>query len=806
LRMRSSARRSPPNELVTANAAAHHVVPAGHGAQVRRCRRRHKSMDAVDSAPDEPSATPSIVRTFLKERPSLTLLVGAGISIPAGLPASGHFYRALVSLIATDTRARNELMRLCDAERRDRFGAGDFIRFEALMELLQSRVDPDLEVLRYLDQLSKPAFGHRICAELMAQGHYVFTTNFDILLERACDSVGYPVSPVVTPEEYLAFKPETPGTRLLKLHGTLRRHIDQGWEESRNTIQATLGSLGRSCMPPHIDRAKAPVLRQLVHGRLLLVMGYSAFDDFDISPMLLETAQAVDGVLWVCHSDKEGPARHNTWRDLDQARQRSDPAFVDRHGEFWRRDHAVLHQMGLNAEAGEERSCVVATETRAVLEELRSVYKLSVRPTEPVKTLAIGDFMRDWAGRHLAGRWIGSFLCGCLFSSLARRSEALDCFKTARRLACDAQETQWVAQCSHEIGDCLADMAQYADAESHYRRAKELLSGDAVATAKLDYSLARLYRRWHAHYGKALRFCRASLKVFTQTGDTLAASGCHQELAIILHRKKDFPSAFLHAAENARLSRLLGNMGNFANGLGEMATVRRKRGCRERGDYCKALKLQDRCHDLFRQLGMRHHVATSLANIGLTHQESGDYQGAGEYYQRALHAYERLNDSRGVARTINQLGIVASHKGECKRALKLYLRSLRLKRAIPDPLGIAKTLGQIGKLLFEEGDHLRARRLCERSLRYRRIHALEDPVGEGNVCETLSRISLAAGHIQEAALFACHAHRRCEGTGSASGTAELLSTIAEAMMPERLKALMAKVDAGQAPLLPGLDE
>ena len=201
------------------------------------------------------------VQRFIQAKPRLVLLIGAGVSIPSGIPASGDFLSSVLSILTGDKETKSYLGALCDAERRDRKNASDFVRFESLMELVQSRVDPTLSILDYLTKPFDPSYGHRVVAELMVRGHYVLTTNFDNLLECACDSIEYAVSPVINQQEFLQFTQRDRTTRLLKLHGSLQRRIGGVWRNSRESIQATLRAISRYSMPPNIDRRKDKIVQ-----------------------------------------------------------------------------------------------------------------------------------------------------------------------------------------------------------------------------------------------------------------------------------------------------------------------------------------------------------------------------------------------------------------------------------------------------------------------------------------------------------------------------------------------------------------
>ncbi len=675
-------------------------------------------------------------------------------------------------------------MHLCDAERKDRKSASDFIRFEALIELLQSRADPNLNVLDYLTNQFTPVRGHYVVARLLKLGHSVLTTNFDNLIELACESIGYSVSPVIGREDFSRFGLSNPSGRLLKLHGSLQRIKDGEWTDSRKSIQATLRAIGQYSLPPHIDKAKKQAVWQAVNGRYLVVMGYSGFDDFDICPMLVGLP-SVEAVLWVTYSTAK--ERLWTWEHLDNALKNRDKELVDQEGHFWRRDHAVLHQLGTNLPSIRPSLFIVEQDTRKILTELNHIYQLCTSEANRSSQVTLDAFMQSWAASYLRTRYQGLLLGGLLLASLRRLDPAIKLLKQALSLACKSGDFKATADCHVEIGQCLAAGRLYCQAKKHYNQAIEVLRKrrQPKLRAKIDYSVAQLHRQWEVDYTHSIKLCRRSMKTFAHLGEDLAVSGCHHEMGVLLQLTGNYAKAFGHFAKNGRLSRLQGSIGGYANALGQMAVVRRKR-----GEYGKALRLQERCHELFQGLGMHFHVATSFANFGLIYQESGNLDRAAQYYQKALETFQGIPDSRGIARTLNQLGVIAAKQGYTTKALDLYRKSLRLKR--DDQLGKATTLGLIGKLYQKQGDHRRAIRFCCRSLRTK--IAISDPLGTAHVCQTLARAYFAKDDLREAARFAWHGNRRFLDLGvpDAEQTSSLLATIEQKIGTAAFKTVLRK--------------
>ena len=112
------------------------------------------------------------VKDLITPEAKLTFLVGAGCSIdpPSCLPAG----RAMMDAIIDYTCATSEIEKIKKLED---------LRFEQLIEIIRDRLDPDLKVIDYYGLCDKPNLQHLFLAEMIKNGHFAMTTNFDFLIE-----------------------------------------------------------------------------------------------------------------------------------------------------------------------------------------------------------------------------------------------------------------------------------------------------------------------------------------------------------------------------------------------------------------------------------------------------------------------------------------------------------------------------------------------------------------------------------------------------------------------------------------------
>jgi hypothetical protein len=216
----------------------------------------------------------------------LALFVGAGVSIPAGLPT----WRELEGEIARHAEIQ------ADAES----GALDDISLLDQAELLQRLVGPELQrlvVQRCADV--KPALGHALLAALGCTE--VITTNYDRGYEQAVASQGQPRPAAVLPWEL----PQPGVPWVLKLHGDVD-HPDSIVLTRGQMLQHD-GSWG----------AAGSLLQAVLLTRHLLVVGASTTDDTVLrlthEVRELRHASGVEGVLGTVLSVEPQPMRERLW-------------------------------------------------------------------------------------------------------------------------------------------------------------------------------------------------------------------------------------------------------------------------------------------------------------------------------------------------------------------------------------------------------------------------------------------------------------------------------------------------------------
>ena len=224
----------------------------------------------------------------------VTFLAGAGISYPppARLPTVVSFIEQVVRHCSNGPDAFDAIARFM------RSGATTSPRFEVLVEAIGQLGVDMLSIGSLFDSLS-PNLLHRYLARQCEAGAVIVTTNFDNCLERAfradCVRVVFRGGDLD--------KSGPPASAIVKPHGS--NPIDA--RDQAGELVVSIRALSRTAKGFQFFPVWRSYLRSLFSDRVVVVVGYSGSDDFDITPVLLESRPRA--LLWLDYAPGAPPHR-----------------------------------------------------------------------------------------------------------------------------------------------------------------------------------------------------------------------------------------------------------------------------------------------------------------------------------------------------------------------------------------------------------------------------------------------------------------------------------------------------------------
>jgi tetratricopeptide (TPR) repeat protein len=651
----------------------------------------------------------------------IAVLAGAGVSIPppSRLPAGGAFMSGLIKTIAPPELVE-ELLAFSNPFRADRKSAGDFLRFEGLLQLVRETVDPSLEVLDILDDEAhqQPNLNHFFLATLIGHGHTVFTTNFDALIEAAAVDarIGIACKPVINSEDFAASAQTAPAFPLFKLHGSLKRWTEHGVYEARETIQATIDTVGESGMEMKFEPGKRRVLRASLTERPLIVLGYSGYDDFDIVPVLASLRSSQE-LIWINHTSGNAACKHITWTELAKHM----PA--DYAGSFIKKEHDFIYTVGRSGVRSKERLHLFDADSALVIKIIAGRLGLPLidppSSREPPRAEALDAYFANWGKRRGLLKRDRYYIAGRIIGSMGRYAEGLAHMLHAHSLYVAAGDPNVLIPVSRFIADYTGRNGDY---EVAYRVLESIVPfiDDTPLGPLIVYQLAflmtklpqyeslirplveRELRTWKSSAPREERsrdadriiqalarkemgivvpddaFAAGEEALQSIEQDAAATGHTHDHLiqtGKLLFEKKEYTQALSFFQKAFEWAEKLGDTQQMLDDLWSLEAIYYLRNERER-----ALATLELCVVLARQLGNKLMLSRIMGDRGLIQIELGDLAGAATSFDQSIAFGSAAKDPRLMALGYRNRGDVFSQLKDGPSAIDSYDKAAALFR------------------------------------------------------------------------------------------------------------------------------
>jgi tetratricopeptide (TPR) repeat protein len=599
---------------------------------------------------------------------SIAYLAGAGVSIPppSALPGAPALISALVEALTSDPSLRASIeARTFNAGSAKRF-TGDFLRFEAVIGCIKLAIDSGVRILSVYSACTEPNPYHFYLAEQLARGAMVLTTNFDNLIEIACQARSIEYSLVVSNQDLTAFSVEPTSFKnpLIKLHGGY--DVLSSHPSGPVDIKATLEQVGRV----YLSGGSQPLTTALAtvsRSRHLVVMGYSGCDDFDIMPCLLKE-DLLPGLTWIDHADQS--------TELHRKALAQSPD---------------LPPYRLLAARSTETS-----EVTVIRGSTASILGIDMSCGAGVERYDWTRVFTAWRAEHLGSESHRLLLLGELLVQMERFAEGVEIFES---IAID-ELSQEQATALYFSLSCL--YVYLNDTPRAIRSLSEIAESDhEVEGLSLKgfayYNLARINTSM-GQYTEAGVYLRAALNIFKGAGDAARISDCLHEAGRIYIETGNSEAAVtnLHAA--VRLSQVMGDLRGTAIGYSEIARALAREGKLDEGEaYARKAINVSTLDGNQGGLGGAHHV------LGYILSKRENWTGAAGEFQLAIEYERSAGASLDLAHSLHSLGDMYISMEKLEEAEQCLEEALRIKREINDKPGIARS-----QELLEVARHLRA--------------------------------------------------------------------------------------------------
>jgi NAD-dependent SIR2 family protein deacetylase len=252
----------------------------------------------------------NIIEDLAQKMEQVIFFVGAGISVESGSPTGddviGISAQELYKKFSNNTNGQ-EIKELITLKARPETLFNYFEILRKRSELVQKQELPSVEnLLHDVLQNMQPSKIHFSLAQLLKKEKckMIFSLNYDSLIEKAFYALknNYKQKTIDLVHKKEDFKklnekiikgiePSIP--TIVKLHGHLSEQETQSYQNEESSLQYALLHL----IP--MDPEKADCLRIVMKNYILVFLGCSGNDDFDITPILL--GQKAKKIIWINH-------------------------------------------------------------------------------------------------------------------------------------------------------------------------------------------------------------------------------------------------------------------------------------------------------------------------------------------------------------------------------------------------------------------------------------------------------------------------------------------------------------------------
>ena len=213
----------------------------------------------------------------------ISIFCGAGISLNSGLPTAYGFLETIFKGVSADKNLNiNDIIKK--------------LPFEAIVELMVNYTE-NYDCLSLFANVSiKPNTNHNFIIKMAIDGiiDKIYTTNFDLLFEKAATNIGHQIQTLYKDSEFNDKNLNDDNIRLIKIHGSAH---------DIESMKITLKSIANKTQ---ID-ARTNVVKSAFDSekpQIVVIIGYSCSDFFDIVPAIQGIIDSKTEIIFIQHSDK----------------------------------------------------------------------------------------------------------------------------------------------------------------------------------------------------------------------------------------------------------------------------------------------------------------------------------------------------------------------------------------------------------------------------------------------------------------------------------------------------------------------
>ncbi|MBD3227157.1 MAG: tetratricopeptide repeat protein [Candidatus Lokiarchaeota archaeon] len=633
------------------------------------------------------------IKDYFDGNHSLTFLIGAGCSVdsPSCLPAGRPMMNAILEYICPKDEDIDSLLLVTEK-----------MRFEQLIEEFRNNYDNELKVIDYYGECEFPNIQHFFLADMIRNGHFVMTTNFDFLIERALMKSGVEKSnivPVITQQDYKKYGNPKEVFKMgknpiYKIHGSTKNIITN--EPTKDSLVATIQAFGKNkdgLNVFQIEPFKRELFNNISNNRILVVMGYSGSDDFDIVPTL-KILKNLKSIFWFNYVYSDGgseqvfeiqPQNSNVENKIDQILSEIKKLNPNIH--VYRIDtnttRFIKEILKKKPKLNDETFSITPISwLRNALQEPKEIDKILIankiyfNMTDYKNSQRLCENLLKLARESGSGSWeikaLGSI--GMINYGQGKQHQAMDYYRRALKIAKELDQKRDIRYLLSSIGLIYRDQAKYERAKEFFLEAIKIDDeiGD-IDSKGSDLSNIGIVYMGMREYNKSLEASEKAVKIFDKTGNLMQKGRAFGNIAWCYRELRAFNKAIQYLDKAINILEQIGDIAGVASTYMDIGLV-----YYDQGNYSTAIENFKKASDLFTQLGHKAWNASCLTHMGSSYYKLKDNNKALRYLSEALEIQDRLNLLDWKSETLSRIGYVYQDLKEDKKAIVSFKEAIQL--------------------------------------------------------------------------------------------------------------------------------
>lgn len=649
------------------------------------------------------SLTNLTIDDLLGKGAKLTFLVGAGCSIdaPSSLPAGRSMMEAILNFCCEEKEIKN-LMEM------------EEFRFEALVEIFRDNLDVDLKIIEFYSQCTKPNIQHFFLADMITKGHFVLTTNFDLLIEHALLKMGVSMEDIrviitrkdfeVYSDPFLLFQKGL--KTLYKIHGSTKNIIsNENTKDSLITTIQAFGSNKDSLNVFQLEPFKQPLFEAVSKGRSIVIMGYSGSDDFDVVPTL-KVLKDVKDIIWLNFTfDDEGQEK--------------------------------IYEIGPSSYEVIDKSIKI---NKILLDiqkmyNAQKIYRVDVNTSRLISELLEQEPPLNMERFELLpSKWMESniptpspiqrlYITHEIYYQVEKFDDSMRIGNEVMKMAHSPRELFFKASILSNFADINHRKGNYNEGRENIKEAMDLCfqlqEADLFNESQMHNLIIKLlgisgslfYSK--DNYLDAIRNYEESAQLSRNTNDKKGLLMAYKKLALIYADNDKDAEALEYYDKALDITEQLGDLYNKASILLNMGNLYRHSNILQ-----NSLDLYEKSLEISEQLGYYEGIVNCLNNIGIIHQMRKNFPKAEEFTLRALEFGKKLGYRSNEGIAYHNLGRIYTSQKKLKKAITNYKLLLKLGTEQENLNLQALAYRGMALVYLEEGNEFDAMEFFEKAINF----------------------------------------------------------------------------------------